>query len=83
MADPGKPQPLRLLSSKVKRGEGIRAVLEMVMRDHGHFEAFLAIAVVPTDDPEVNESVVYTTNLNHLEKLGLLVKAKDTIQFGS
>jgi hypothetical protein len=80
MADEEKALPLRIISSKVIKGQGIRAVLEMIMRDHQHFDAFLAVAVVPTDDPDSNEAVVYTTNLNHLEKLGLLVKAKDTIQ---
>jgi hypothetical protein len=67
----------------VLKGEGIRAVLGMLMRDHEHFEGILAIAVVPTEDPGINDCVVYTTNLNFLEKLGLLEKAKITIQDGT
>jgi hypothetical protein len=75
-------QPLRVISTEVLKGEGIRAVIEMLTRDHAHFDGILAIAVVATEDPGINDCVVYTTNLNFLEKLGLLEKAKVTIQNG-
>jgi hypothetical protein len=83
MADEEPAQPLRVISSHVVKGEGIRAVLEMLVRDSSQFEGLLAIAVVPTEDPERNDCVVYSTNFNYLEKLGLLAEAKDTISNSS
>lgn len=79
MSDEAQQKPMRVISGKVVRGEGIRAVIQMLMKDHQQFDALMAIAVIPTDDPEYNDCRVYATNLTHLEKLGLLEQAKDTI----
>jgi len=83
MADEEQSAPLRIISSKVLKGEGIRAVLEMLMRDHSQFESLVAVAVIPTGDSGMDDAVVYTTNLNFLEKIGLLDQAKQTVRNGS
>jgi len=73
------PKRLRVISGDVIRGEGVRAVLNMAAQDHREFKSVMVIAVIPTDDPDFDDCRVYSTNLNFLEKRGLLDQAKDSL----
>jgi len=80
MDESEKPaKPMRVISSEVIRGQGVRALIQLLMRDHTHFKHLVAIAVVPTENPDFDDCRVYTTNLSHLEKLGLLEEAKKVL----
>ena len=81
MADPEVPQPFaRVIALPDVRGDGIEALIQMLHRDSSGFHGLLAIAVVSGKDEDDRECVVYTTNLNYLEKLGLLEQAKSTLR---
>ena len=72
--------PLYVISGDEVRAKGIVSVLHSVMADHQAFSALMVVAVIPTGDPEFQDCRVYATNLNHLEKIGLLHQAEDTIK---
>jgi len=80
MAEEAQAEPLRVISGDVARGEGVRALLQMVLRDHAAFSGLMVVAVLPGEDRESNDCRVYATNLNYLEKLGLLQQAKETLR---
>ncbi len=79
-AEPVKASPLYVISGDETRQQGVQSVIRMVMRDHADFKALMVVAVIPTDSPDYDDCRVYATNLNHLEKIGLLDQARDTIK---
>ena len=80
MAQGSEPASLSVISGDAIRSQGVRSLLKMILKDHEEFSALLVVAVIPGPDPDYQDCRVYATNLNHLEKIGLLRQAEDTIK---
>jgi flagellar biosynthesis/type III secretory pathway ATPase len=75
-----KPAPrAELVSLDGRRGTEIIECLEDAFDEHTEFESILVVAVVNPADGQGHYCRVYSARLSHLEKLGLLQKAIETI----
>jgi hypothetical protein len=81
MAENQKPASRgELVSLDSRRGEEVCDCLERAFDDHAEFESVMVVAVVSSSDSADRYCRVFTGNLNHLEKLGLLQKAIETVK---
>jgi hypothetical protein len=67
-----------LVSLDSRRGEEVCDCLERAFDDHAEFESVMVIAVIQREDGD-QYCRVFSARLDHLQKLGLLQKAIETV----
>ena len=67
-----------LFSLNTRRKDGILKTLHDALDDHATFHSVIVSAVVKTDDNQFFVRV-YSSNLNRLERLGLLLESEDAL----